>query len=322
MLVVDSGDLFCEQFTVPKTRKKEVEERAELFVDLFNKIGCDALNMGGKDLALGIDKLKSLSKKAKFPFVSANILDSKTSKPLFNPFVIKNAAGFKFAITGVMPEEIQRSLNEEVKNSVKVIPPADALKALIPEMKKGGANYIAVLSRLTRNAEIELLAKVPEIDFILGGQEIQMKEDIYTNGSSFAVGCSFNGKHLCVSELYFTGTEDKGFVFRDEPDYAIKKINDLTSKINDKVSWLNGVENRAARGNSRVDPNSAKVMESDLEKLKKEQAEIVERLKNYIPPDAKKNFFKFFYVTLDGGVGEDMDVKNQIISFKTKYGKK
>ncbi|MBM4386691.1 MAG: hypothetical protein FJ088_03070 [Deltaproteobacteria bacterium] len=307
---------------MPDIRKSEVEERSALFVDLYNKIGCDALNIGGKDLALGLDKLKALSKKAKFPFVSANIVDPKTSKPLFKPLVIKSAAGFKFAITGVMPEEIHRSLKDDVKNSVKVLPPAEAIKALIPEMKKQGAAYIAVLSRLSRSEEVDLLSKVPEIDFILGGQDIQMKEDIYIKGSSLAAGCSFNGKHLCVTELHFTGSKDKGFVCRDELDYTLKKINDLTGKINDKVSWLNGVENRAAQGNSRVDPNSVKVMESDFEKFKKEQAEIIAGLKNYAPPDAKKNFFKFYYVTLDGGVGEDMGVKDPIKSFKTKYGKK
>ena len=61
---------------------------AEIIVDCFNAIGCDAFSPSSQDFAGGFDFLKSLEDKANFPFISANIT-SKYGEQVFKPYVIK-----------------------------------------------------------------------------------------------------------------------------------------------------------------------------------------------------------------------------------------
>lgn len=84
--------------------------RAETLIDGYNIIGCDALNVGTKDFGAGLDFLMRLKKSAKFPFVSANIVTRDTQELLFDPYVIVESGGFRFAIIGLttaLPGHVQ-----------------------------------------------------------------------------------------------------------------------------------------------------------------------------------------------------------------------
>jgi len=43
-------------------------------------MGYDGVNVGEKDLTMGLKFLSEVSQKAKFPFISANLVDKKTGK--------------------------------------------------------------------------------------------------------------------------------------------------------------------------------------------------------------------------------------------------
>ena len=62
-----------------------VTEKAYLLIESSNLMGYDALGIGDDDLSLGKEFLLEISKKAKFPFLSSNLMDEKSKKLLFLP---------------------------------------------------------------------------------------------------------------------------------------------------------------------------------------------------------------------------------------------
>ena len=75
-------------------------------------MGFDAVNVGEKDLMMGFKFLSDLTQKAKFPFISANLIDKKSQKGVFKPFVIKEIAGVKIGIIGFMDDQFNPTLQE------------------------------------------------------------------------------------------------------------------------------------------------------------------------------------------------------------------
>ncbi len=72
-----------------------VTAKANLMVESLNLMGYEALGIGDDDLTLGKEFLVELSKKAKFPFLSSNLVEAESGKPLFQSYLIKEVNGLK-----------------------------------------------------------------------------------------------------------------------------------------------------------------------------------------------------------------------------------
>jgi len=73
----------------------------------YEKIGCDAINVGHYELAAGLTFLLESSSSTKIPYISANLKSSKTNKHLFDPYVIINRNELSVGVIGltnVLPE--------------------------------------------------------------------------------------------------------------------------------------------------------------------------------------------------------------------------
>ena len=115
-IILDAGDLL---FTVPSVvdsnRASEIF-RGSAMLDGFEKIGCDAINVGYQDMAAGYDALLEFSGQTTIPFLSANLLDPETEDPIFKPYVIMNRGGITFGVIGLtdlVPDTIDQILVED-----------------------------------------------------------------------------------------------------------------------------------------------------------------------------------------------------------------
>ena len=101
ILVLDAGNLFFKERPGTGIEQKEYLLKSEYILEAYRQTGCDAFNVGETDLFFGLAHLQELKKKGLFPFLSANLLDKKNGKPLFEPFIIKEIAGTKAGIIGL-----------------------------------------------------------------------------------------------------------------------------------------------------------------------------------------------------------------------------
>lgn len=82
---------------------------------------------------------------ANYPYISANIVDAQTEKPLFPPYVIKSVNGIPIAFVGAVLKNAADSMFPANAKGVKFLDEADTINHYVPEIKAAGAKIIVVL---------------------------------------------------------------------------------------------------------------------------------------------------------------------------------
>jgi len=130
-------------------------------------MGYDAVNVGEKDLMMGLRFLTDVARKGKFSFISANLVDKGTEKGIFKPFVIKEIAGLKIGIFGLLDDIFNPTLREKEPGLV-IRDPIPTSKTLTKSLS-GNCDLIVLLSQLGESKDKKLARENPQIDVILGG---------------------------------------------------------------------------------------------------------------------------------------------------------
>ncbi|RMH63020.1 MAG: bifunctional metallophosphatase/5'-nucleotidase [Calditrichaeota bacterium] len=111
VLLLDAGDIF--QGTPLGTRTG-----GTAIIDYMNAVGYDAVSAGNHDFDLGKDNLARLVERARFPILSANIIEKETGKPwrYVKPWTLLDKQGIKIGIFGLTTEATKNmSFAEHIK---------------------------------------------------------------------------------------------------------------------------------------------------------------------------------------------------------------
>ncbi|NIS60456.1 MAG: hypothetical protein GTO13_07110 [Proteobacteria bacterium] len=167
LLVVDAGNMLFRKRSTSQERRREALLKVDVLVRAYEEMGYSAVNIGEKDLTWGLGFLSEVAKRARFPFISANLVDRKTRKTVFRPFITKEIAGMKVGVIGLMSRWVNEVLKEK-EPYLEVLDPLDAVRPYVAELKES-CDFVIVLSQLGERVDRELALKVPEINIILGG---------------------------------------------------------------------------------------------------------------------------------------------------------
>jgi hypothetical protein len=167
VLLVDTGNLFFRKAAQTETKRIDALLRVDLLLQSYNDMGYDAVNVGEKDLMMGLIFLFDLAKKAKFPFVSANLLDKKTGKTIFKPYVVKEIGGIRIGIFGLLDDVFNATLQEKGPG-LTILEPFATSRALTKSLREY-CDILVVLSQLGESKDKKLARENPQIDLILGG---------------------------------------------------------------------------------------------------------------------------------------------------------
>ncbi len=130
-------------------------------------MGYDAVNVGEKDLMMGFKFLSDLGQKANFSFISANLMDKKTRKQVCKPYVIKEIAGLRIGIFGLLDDSFNPTLQEK-EPGLTILEPLSTSKALTKSLREY-CDFIILLSQLGESKDRKLTRENRDIDLILGG---------------------------------------------------------------------------------------------------------------------------------------------------------
>ncbi len=142
---------------------------ADLIISSFSKMGCDAVNIGAYDLSLGVDYLRKKERKAKFTFLSGNILD-KHNKNIFTPSIIKTVNGVKVGILGLCGNKLKID-KIPGGNKFKVASPMEKAEEISARLKKEGAEYVVLLTNLNNRYCRRIAQRGMPIDLIIGSSK-------------------------------------------------------------------------------------------------------------------------------------------------------
>ncbi|WP_031521614.1 bifunctional 2',3'-cyclic-nucleotide 2'-phosphodiesterase/3'-nucleotidase [Siccibacter colletis] len=144
-------------------------------------------NLGNHEFNYGLDYLHKALTGAKFPYVNANIIDVKTQKPLFTPWLIQDTAvkdqdgkshTLKIGYIGFVPPQIMTWDKANLEGKVTVNDITESARRYVPEMREKGADIVVVIAHSGLSAEpyktlaensVYYLSEVPGVDAILFG---------------------------------------------------------------------------------------------------------------------------------------------------------
>ena len=144
-------------------------------------------NLGNHEFNYGLDYLHRALSGAKFPYVNANIIDTKTQKPLFTPYLIKETTvkdkegktqTLRIGYIGFVPPQIMTWDKANLSGKVTVNDITETARKYVPEMRSKGADVVVVIAHSGLSAEpykalaensVYYLSEVPGVDAILFG---------------------------------------------------------------------------------------------------------------------------------------------------------
>jgi len=167
ILLLDTGNLLFRKPLQTETKRRDALLRVDLLIQSYNEMGYDVVNVGEKDLMMGFKFLCDASQKAKFSLISANLVDKKTGKTIFKPYVIKEIRELKIGIIGLLDDAFN-SILQEKDPGLTFLDPISTSKALTKGLREH-CDLIIVLSQLGESKDMKLAREDPQIDLILGG---------------------------------------------------------------------------------------------------------------------------------------------------------
>ncbi|MER1974789.1 bifunctional 2',3'-cyclic-nucleotide 2'-phosphodiesterase/3'-nucleotidase [Pseudocitrobacter faecalis] len=144
-------------------------------------------NLGNHEFNYGLDFLHKAIAGAKFPYINANIIDVKSKKPLFTPYLIKETTvkdndgathTLRIGYIGFVPPQIMTWDKANLDGKVTVNDITETARRYVPEMRKNGADVVVVIAHSGLSADpyqamaensVYYLSEVPGVDAIMFG---------------------------------------------------------------------------------------------------------------------------------------------------------
>lgn len=139
-------------------------------IDAWNKVGLDISVFGNHEFDLKTADLLQRMKESNFPWLGANVVETKTGKRFANtpPYLIRDIGGVKVGFIGFLLPETKETSSMEA--GLNVTDFCTTARSLVPKMRKAGANVVIGLTHLFMYQD-KKLAGCADFDLILGGHE-------------------------------------------------------------------------------------------------------------------------------------------------------
>ena len=153
----------------------------------MNMLDYDVGNIGNHEFNYGLGFLKEATNDAQFPYVNANVVDAKTGKNLYQPYIIKEQQfkdsdgkmqTVKVGYIGFVPPQIMQWDRKNLEGKVVASDILEAAQKFVPEMKAKGADVVIAIPHSGLSAEpykamaensVYYLSKVEGIDALMFG---------------------------------------------------------------------------------------------------------------------------------------------------------
>jgi len=187
--------------------------RTEFQIDMMSKLKYDVVTPGPSEMVMGLDKAHALFARApEIKVVSANIVDKKTQKQLWDDFTIIDRGGVKFAVTGVTDGSFYKfkATQGQLKSDDFDFRDAKAsLKRVIPEMRQQ-ADLVVVLLHMGSGDAKHLLEGISGIDAVVVGHLPEYKFLPEVAENTVLVQTGARGQYMGRLELNLSGNKVVG----------------------------------------------------------------------------------------------------------------
>lgn len=199
-LTLDGGSILFKRPLSNKKQTAAAQERlaAAAIVDSYNLMGYEAAAVGNHDLSAGLDFFKKMSKLARFPWLSANLVNSETQQPIFPPSIIINKAGLRIAIIGLTADTPLNPVGGQ--ESAIILPWRQVLAPLVAELSKQ-SDLLILLSNLKQAQNREVAESFTNIHLIIQSSGQDNNHDPILKNNTLICGAAKRGKFMAMLNI-------------------------------------------------------------------------------------------------------------------------
>lgn len=195
-LFVDSGNLLFKADTLPPETVKTATSVAEGVLQATRKMGGTLAGVGSRDLAAGLDFLRKQHSPPAFTWLSLNVVDPVSGKPLFTPVLFKQAGTLKIAILALT----DHNLASQQGNGFKVVAWRDVLPRALTALQ-GKADFILLLSNYSVIENKVIAETCHDLDLILQSGHVAGNMQPFQIAQTLIAQTDTKGKYLGVLDI-------------------------------------------------------------------------------------------------------------------------
>ena len=199
-LVVNGGNLLFKADALEPNNREAATVAADGIMQATRTMGGTLAGVGTRDLAAGIEFLRQYQTPPAFTWLSLNIVDPATRKPLFTPILQREVAGLKIAVLALTDHRALQNRGDtfQAKPWRETLP--DALANL-----RQDADFILLLSNYDLAENQEVARTCTAIDLILQtGHAVGNMSPLQINQTLISQA-ETRGKYLGVLDIDWNG---------------------------------------------------------------------------------------------------------------------
>lgn len=232
IILLDNGDML--QGTPAAYYANFVQDHKQnLFSRVMNLMRYDAATIGNHDIEAGPEVYNRLKNEFRFPWLGANVIDTSTGKPYFEPYTIIRRQGVDIAILGLttpsvptwLPPHLWEGLYfqdmvEAARYWVDHIRETENPHAIIGLFHSGkGAADAPQEAHPLEHASAYIARHVPGFDVIFTGHDHRKNVDMITNVAGkqvLIVSPGHFAEDIAVAELIFNRPQRRVFELKEK----------------------------------------------------------------------------------------------------------
>lgn len=187
-LTVDAGNY------VDRDQGGGCSNKCQFLVTSYKDLHYDVLNIGKQEAWMGYETLVALMDTTPgTQFVSANLVDVNTRKPIAKPYVIKDYGKIRVGVMGLLNEaDFPPGTLLLDTTKLKVVPALEAAQKYVPALSRK-VDAVVLLSDLPSTSLDSILKHVPGIDVVISAGALRTGENAARVENSQVVGTGSSG---------------------------------------------------------------------------------------------------------------------------------
>ena len=252
----------------------------------FDLMGYHAIGIGDDDLSLGKNFLLELSKMSNVPFLSSNLIDEDSRKPLFQRHIIKEVNGLKVGIFSLLSPDVFLGLSDPRKKGLIFQDPVETAQEMVRELGPQ-TDLIILISHLSYPKDVELAQKISGIHIIIGGHTGVDLTNPPVIKNTVIVQNSSKGMYARKLNLTFSNKEATFYNVKTKHTYErnLAKLRQQLSSVQaseaEKNQWRRAVENIERTLQQFEQKNSFAMTSFPLGETVKDQPDITKMVEAY-----------------------------------------
>ena len=227
VLLFDTGDFLQGQPSLYYYNFVDTTEE-HVCAATYNYLEYDALGVGNHDIETGEEVYNNrFPKQLKMPWICANAIDTRTQKPMFQPYTVIERQGVKVAVLGMITPHIGAWLPKELWPNLEFEDMVECARKWVPIIKEkeqpdlliglfhAGADYTVngndMNTKFNENGSIPAAIKVPGFDLCLLGHDHNPQKRVVENiaeDSVYILDAGTQARKVGRADIHLTLQED------------------------------------------------------------------------------------------------------------------